>query len=180
MKLTPRVVAYIASEEGLVDEAYKDSKGIWTWALGVTNVSSHEVYPRYLDKPQPLEKCLEISIWLLENHYLPGVEAAFPAAGLSEAQLAGALSFHWNCGSIKRAEWVKAWNKGQTGKAQLLFDNWKEPASRRKREKNLFFRGIWPSDLNAPVYEVRKPQYTPYKPRSVNLLPILESMMGGH
>lgn len=41
-KLTPRIVAAIAHEEGLVLEAYRDSVGVWTWALGVTNASGHE------------------------------------------------------------------------------------------------------------------------------------------
>lgn len=180
MQLTPKIVAFIASEEGIVREAYKDSKGIWTWALGVTNASGHEVYPRYLDKPQTIERCLEVSLWLLENKYLPAVRVAFRGHELTEAQLAAALSFHWNTGAILSSSWVGKWKAGEIAQAKRRFMDWNKPAAiipRRARECELFFNGDWPP-LVANVYPVAKPSYTPRfsKAQRVNLGPLLEGM----
>ncbi len=178
--LTPRIVAYVASEEGLILEAYQDSVKVWTWALGVTNASGHTVHPRYLDKPQTLEKALEVSVWLMREKYLPAVLRAFPG-GLTEAQLAAALSFHWNTGAIERATWVKQWNAGNATAASKSILDWHSKGlltARRKREQTLFFHGVWPP-LTVPVYTVSKPSYTPdwRKPAKVDLLPVLEGMM---
>lgn len=181
MKLTPKIVTFIASEEGLVREAYKDSKGIWTWALGVTNASGHQVHPRYLDKPQPIEKCIEISLWLMENKYLPAVAAAFRGHDLTEAQLAAALSFHWNTGAILSSSWVAKWKEGDISQAKRRFMQWDKPAAiipRRKRECELFFNGDWP-DLIVPVYPVAKPSYSPRwsKAERIDLAPIIAGMV---
>lgn len=182
MELTPKAVAYSLHEEGMVLEAYKDSVGVWTWAGGVTNMSGHEVYPRYLDKPQPLERCLEVTIWLMRRKYLPSVEQAFAGHTLTEAQVAAALSFHWNTGAIKKAEWVKAFCRGQMTLSRDLIMQWSSHGlltERRKREQGLFFDGRWPADLRVPVYGVRKPAYRPSGAKAMDLLPMIEQVMGG-
>jgi lysozyme len=181
MKLTPRIAAYIASEEGLVREAYRDSKGIWTWALGVTNASGHEVHPRYLDRPQSIERCIEISLWLMEHTYLPAVEQAFRDHELSESQVAAALSFHWNTGAILSSSWVRDWKAGKPVKARAAFMEWRKPAAiipRRHRECDLFFDGKWPAPI-VPVYPVAKPSYTPQWGRAerIDLGPIIAGIL---
>jgi lysozyme len=151
MELTPKVVNFLASLEGLVLEAYKDSVGVWTAFLGVTNQSGHEVYPRYKDNPQSMEKALEVSIWLLRTKYLPAVVKAFPN-GLNEAQLAAALSFHWNTGAISRVDLPED------------FMHWTSHGSltnRRQMELDLFTKGQWPKDMTVPIYPVNKPSYSP-------------------
>ena len=182
--LTPRVVAYLAHEEGLVREAYLDSVKVWTWALGVTNASGHQVYPRYKDKPQSLQHCLEVSIWLMRERYLPPVLRAFDGFDLTEAQLAAALGFHWNTGAIGRATWVKNYCDGDVEAAHGAILNWSSGGlltARRKREQALFFDGIWPADMRVPVYPVRKPSYTPdfRHGERRDLMPVLQQMMGG-
>lgn len=179
--LTPRIVAAVAREEGLVLEAYKDSVGVWTWALGVTNASGHSVYPRYLDNPTSIEKALEVSIWLLRERYLPTVQRAFDGCRLKEHEIAGALSFHWNTGAIGRASWVKHWKAGMTDKARAAYADWRKPASigpRRDRDAALFFDGEW-GKLLVPVYPVAKPSYSPSFRRGqlVDLLPMIEKVM---
>jgi len=150
MELTPRIVAYLAREEGLCTEAYKDGGGVWTWALGVTNKSGHQVYPRYKDSPQDLEKCFGVSVWLLREKYLPTVLKASP--DLNEAQLAAALSFHWNTG--RYPSYADDFKKSVEIRNKGALD------ARRKREQALYYTGVWPS-LRCPVYPVSHKSYTP-------------------
>lgn len=181
MKLTAKAVAFVAHLEGLVPQAYKDSVGVWTWALGVTNASGHQVYPRYLDKPQPLEKCVEVSIWLLEQRYLPAVADAFDGHALEEHQLAAALSFHWNTGAIERADWVKEWLAGDKAEARIDFMNYRKPPEiipRREKERKLFFEAVWPEKMLCPVRGVDS-NHHPKGTKAVDLLPIIEQVMGG-
>ena len=149
-ELTPKVIAYLGHKEGLTTEAYKDSVGVWTWGLGVTNSSGHNV-DRYKDRPSQLQEAIDISVWLIKEKYFPTVQKAFP--DLNEAQTAAALSFHWNTGAIAKVA-------GNFSKAV----QWKRPAvlaARREEEQNLFFKGIWPKNLFVPLYPVNKPSYAP-------------------
>lgn len=163
--LSRRVLVELAQHEGVVLEAYKDSKGIWTWGIGVTNASGHGVL-RYKDNPQTLERVFEIYEWLLRTKYLPDVLEAFKGFPLSENQLAAALSFHYNTGAIKRASWVKSFLSGNGRRARREFMNWRSPREiipRREKERDLFFDGVWSNkDGKVTVYEkVNKPSYTP-------------------
>ena len=182
LKLTPKIAAYCLSEEGIVLEAYKDSEGIWTWAGGVTNASGHIVFPRYKDSPQSLERCLEVTVWLMGQKYLPAVDRAFAGYALTEAQIAAALSFHWNTGAILRSSWVQMVKDGNLGAAEDFLEthytNGGDLAPRRLREAHLFFDNIWPDDLSCPAYPVAKPSYTPAfrRAKRIETLPILEGM----
>lgn len=152
----------LASHEAIVLEAYKDSKGIWTWGIGVTNASGHNVN-RYKDNPQSIKKVVEIFEWLVRTKYLPAVRAAFTRP-LTREQLAAALSFHYNTGAIGRASWVKSFNAGNIQKARREFMNWSSPkeiVERRKKERDLFFDGKWSNNGKVLVIPVRKPSYTP-------------------
>ncbi|HEX7720453.1 MAG TPA: hypothetical protein VF389_11655 [Woeseiaceae bacterium] len=161
--LTLRVAQEIIEHEAIVPEAYKDSVGVWTWGIGVTSASGHKVN-RYIDNPQPIERCIEIFVWLLRNRYVPGVEKAFAGHKLAEHELAAALSFHYNTGAIGRATWVKDFKRGHLGTARQSFMNWVTPpeiTARRRKERDLFFDGRWSADGRATVYPVRKPSYAP-------------------
>lgn len=162
-RLSTRTMAEIISHEGIVPEAYKDSKGVWTWGIGVTDASGHKVL-RYKDNPQPLRKVFDIFDWLLRTKYLPDVQRAFTRP-LTEEQLTAALSFHYNTGAIGRAEWVKSFNKGKDDLARDQIMNWKTPKEiikRREKERDLFFDGKWSNDGTALIYsQVNKPSYTP-------------------
>lgn len=163
MKLTSKVVLELLEAEALVREAYRDSRGIWTWGVGVTDASGHKVQ-RYRDNPQTIQHCLGIYLWLLETKYLPDVEKAFVGHELKEHEVAGALSFHYNTGAIGRADWVKSWKAGEKEQAWREFMNYSKPVEiigRRKLERDLFFNAHWTSDGFITVYEVSKPSYTP-------------------
>lgn len=162
--LTERGVLELISHEAIVQEAYKDSVGVWTWAIGVTNASGHDVYPRYKDNPQSLARCIEVSVWLMRTKYLPDVLKAFEGHALTEAQLTAALSFHYNTGAIRRADWVDSWKNGRADKARVEIMNWKSPpeiVKRRAAERDLFFDGKWSGNGTATVYPVSKPSYSP-------------------
>lgn len=161
--LTKRILLELLDHEAIVLEAYKDSKGIWTWGVGVTDASGHKVL-RYKDNPQSIKRVITIYKWLLETKYLPDVLEAFEGLQLSEDQLAAALSFHYNTGAINRAQWVKSFRKGDVTKAKREFMNYRKPAEiipRREKERDLFFDGKWSNKGTTNLYEVRKPSYTP-------------------
>ena len=179
--ITPRTAAELLDHEAIVLEAYKDSVGIWTWGVGVTNASGHNV-DRYKDNPQPLDKALEVYVWLLREKYAPAVRKAFEGHALTEAQFAAALSFHYNTGAILRADWVRLWKAGEVAQARTSFMNWSKPAAiipRREKERDLFFDGKWSNTGKANVYPVRKPSYQPNFAggKRVDIMPALEALL---
>lgn len=167
-KIDYEVALEVASHEAIVRSAYKDTKGIWTWSIGLTNASGHNV-ERYIDKPQSLEHCLKIYVWALEK-YANEVREAFTRP-LTQAQFAAALSFHYNTGAIKRATWVKSFNSGNINKAKQEIMNWKNPpeiVGRRTKEKYLFFDGKWSNNGSILEYQVGK-NYQPVSPKKINI-----------
>lgn len=162
--LTERMLLEILEHEAIVLEAYKDSVGVWTWGGGVTDASGHKV-GRYKDAPATMQRALEVYEWLLREKYLPTVLAAFKGVNLTEAQLAAALSFHWNTGAIERADWVTLFKAGKSAAARAAFMSWSKPTSiipRRKAEQRLFFDGIWSGNGIITLYQqVSKPSYAP-------------------
>jgi len=177
--LTPRIAIELIAHEGIAREAYKDSVGVWTWSVGVTDASGHSVFPRYKDQPQPLEHCLGVYLWLLRTRYLPPVLTAFGSHEPTEAELAAALSFHWNTGAISRASWIARFARGDVDGARRSMLEWARPASlleRRKREAALFFDGTWTGDGSALVYGVSKPGYKPVGAKRVDIGPVIEGL----
>ncbi len=154
MKVTARTALELAHHEGIVRQAYKDSVGVWTWSVGITSASGHSV-ERYIGKPQPLQKCLEVWLWALEEKYAKTVRRVFSGHNLTEAQFAAALSFHYNTGGIARASWVKKWKAGDIAGARASFMAWKKPKEiipRRRAERDLFFDGVWTGDGKMTEY----------------------------
>lgn len=181
-KITARIAAELLAHEAIVLEAYQDSVKVWTWGVGVTNASGHEVYPRYKDNPQTVERALEVYLWLLRTKYAPDVLEAFEGFPLTEAQFGSALSFHYNTGAIGRASWVKSVKAGKDAVARAEFMQWRRPAEiipRRRAECDLFFDGKWSSDGTTTVWPVRKPAYTPdwRNGRKVNVMADLEKAL---
>lgn len=162
--LTDRVGCELISHEAIVLEAYKDSENIWTWGVGVTSRSGHSV-ERYKDNPQSVERCLEIYVWLLRNRYIPDVMKAFDGFGLSEAQFAAALSFHYNTGAIRKTDWVSLLRQGNESGARKFLEthylNGGDLTERRAKEAALFFDGEWSNDGKTTIWPVKKPSYRP-------------------
>ena len=161
--LTTRICLEVAAHEAVIRQAYKDSVGVWTWSVGITSASGHKV-ERYIDNPQPLRKCLDVWIWLMQEKYLPAVLEAFRGHELTEAQLGAALSFHWNTGAIKRASWVKKWKAGDIAGARKSFMDWRKPKAiipRREKERDLFFDGKWSNNGSMTEYTKLTPSKRP-------------------
>lgn len=162
--LTKRALLELVSHEAIVPEAYKDSRGIWTFGIGMTNASGHRIN-RYIDKPQSIPRVIELFKWVVENKYLPAVLKAFDGYPLNEAELAAAVSFHYNTGAIGYASWVKSVLLGRREQAERQIMDWKKPLAikeRREKERDLFFHGKWSNDGEVTVYtHVRKPSYVP-------------------
>ena len=153
MKITARTALELASHEGLVRQAYKDSVGVWTWSIGITNASGHNV-DRYINNPQSIEKCLDVYVWALEK-YANDVRKVFASKPLNEAQFAAAVSFHYNTGAISRAAWVKKWLAGDVAGAKKYFMDWSKPKEiipRRQKERDLFFEGKWSNNGTVTEY----------------------------
>jgi GH24 family phage-related lysozyme (muramidase) len=181
--LTERVCLELLHHEAIVQEAYRDSVGVWTWGVGVTSASGHSV-ERYKDNPQTIERVLEVFVWLLRTRYAPAVRDAFHARALSEAQFAAALSFHWNTGAIGRASWVREFLDGSpSATVRASFLEWRNPPEirpRRAAECELFLSERWVGDGMTTVYPVRKPSYTPDwgKARRVDVRDELRGALG--
>lgn len=144
IELDSDVAMEIAFHEALIRQAYKDSVGRWTWSIGLTSATGHKV-ERYIGKPQPLQKCIDVYVWALRR-YAKQVLEAFEGYHLTKPQFAAALSFHWNTGAIKRASWVYAVKRGDMAKARTQFMWWDNPPeirTRRKAERDLFFDAKW-------------------------------------
>lgn len=184
MQLTPRIVAYIAHEEGLVPEAYYDSDTPpnLTWSMGLTAKTGLKV-ARYLNRPAPLSECLSAAITHMQAQYLPALAKAFAGHTLGDAQIAAALGFHWNTGAIGHADWVAHWRAGDADAARAaLTGNYTQGGAllaRRQREAALFFDGRWPNPMLCAVSQVSKPGYHPFKPTAIDIMPALQSIMEG-
>lgn len=162
IEITLKVAMEIAGHEAVIRQAYKDSVGVWTWSVGLTDATGHNV-TRYIDKPQPMEHCLGVFVWALRK-YAKEVLEAFDGYKLTEAQFAAALSFHWNTGSIKQASWVKSVKKGDLSTARRQIMNWNKPKaviSRRSKERDLFFEGKWSGNGKMTEYTRLTSKHTP-------------------
>lgn len=161
--LTVKVVLELLGHEAIIQELYKDSVGVETWSAGLTAASGINV-KKYKDNPAPMQECIDAVIDRLRKVYVPRVLTAFSGHVLTPEQFAAALSFDYNTGAVTRADWVKLWKAGHEDVAYKSFMNWSKPSEiieRRKKERELFFKGIWTQDGKTKVFTVRKPSYAP-------------------
>jgi GH24 family phage-related lysozyme (muramidase) len=156
------VAIEVASHEALIRQTYKDSVGVLTWCVGMTNATGHSV-ERYISKPASVEHCMRLFAWALRN-YAVGVYRAFEGHTLTKAQFAAALSFHWNTGAIETASWVKHWKAGRIDQSKEAFMHWNKPreiTGRREKERDLFFDGKWSNNGTMTEYTRLTKKMTP-------------------
>jgi lysozyme len=180
MKIDAEIALEVASHEGIVRQAYFDTKNVLTWSIGITNATGHNV-ERYRNNPQPMAYCLQIFVWALER-YAKDVRAAFAGKTLTKAQFAAALSFHYNTGAIARATWVKLWKEGRVSEARQSIMSWtkdKELTSRRAKERDLFFDGKWSNYGFITEYTKVSATGQPIAPKRVNIRNDMIRALGG-
>lgn len=157
------VAMELIGHEAVIRQAYRDSVGVWTWAVGMTNATGHTVQ-RYIDKPAPMIHCMRVFVWALKN-YSHAVDRAFAGFPISKAQYAAACSFHWNTGAIEKAEWVKLFKQGRVTEARKsMLENWDNPPEirgRREKEAALFFDGKWSGNGVTVEYTKLTKNHTP-------------------
>lgn len=179
---TPRAAAELIHHEAIVLEAYKDSVAVWTWGIGLTKASGVDPLA-YKDKPADLATVLRAYVDRVRKVYLPDVLEAFGGCALSEAQLAAALSFHYNTGAIEQTSWVKLFLAGKVAEARTFLEthylNNGTLRDRRMAEAALFFDGKWEGDGQATIFPVSKPSYQPAfgRGRRVEIMPALREAM---
>jgi len=171
-----------AGPEGIVRQAYKDSVGVWTWSVGLTNATGH-IVTRYIDEPQPMKRCLEVYIWALQK-YANEVNQAFAGHFLTEGEFTSALSFHWNTGAIATATWVKNVKAGDDEAGRKNFMNYRTPVDiieRREKERDLFFDGIWQDDDTINEYTQLTKKHTPVwaSAKQVDVRDMLRGIIAG-
>lgn len=138
--------------EGIVPGPYLDSATppVWTFGIGHT-AAAGGIDPAKMPRGVPTD--LDAALRRVAETFradLPRYEADVRAAfkrPLSQWQFDAAVSFHFNTGAIGRADWVKAFNRGDP-KAADGFMAWKKPASivpRRLAEMTLFRSGMYPT-----------------------------------
>ncbi|WP_274425508.1 hypothetical protein [Chelativorans sp. YIM 93263] len=67
MRVNCDVAMEVAAHEALVSQTYKDSAGVLTWCVGMTNATGHRV-ERYIREPQSVQHCMDIYVWALTNY----------------------------------------------------------------------------------------------------------------
>jgi len=147
--VTPAVALEVGHYEAVVRQAYKDSGGTWTWSVGLTSATGHNV-ERYIDNPQTMLRCMEVYVWALRN-YAKQVDVAFGGFILPQYAYAGAVSFHWNTGAIRKAKWPALYMAGKHKAAEADFKQYVNAGGkpnpvlvkRRAAEADLIWRGVW-------------------------------------
>lgn len=161
------VALEVASHEALVRQTYKDGGGVLTWCVGMTNATGHTV-ERYIGRPQPIQHCMNVYAWALEN-YADHVRDVF--GPLPKHQFAGILSWTWNLGggNLRSASWVKHFRAGRMEAAEKSFKLWNIDngkvipglTKRRDAEADLIFRGKWSNDGTMTEYTRLTAKMTP-------------------
>jgi len=141
MKTSQRGINDLILSEGLVTKAYKDSVGVWTIGVGHTAAAG---------PPSPkagMTITRQEAIDLLAKDlgkYEATVNRVLP--DVPQHVFDGAVSFHFNTGSIAKATWPKLYKAGKLKEAKSSFLTWNKPPEimkRRKREASLIFDGIY-------------------------------------
>lgn len=169
MQTSAKGVAALEQEEGVVLRAYRDVVGVLTIGAGLT-AASGVIKPKVgvvitrAEATALLQKALR-------GRYEPAVEMAMtrtdkmPVERPLQHEFDAGVSFHWNCGTIGKATWVKLWKARahhMAIRASLM--QWNKGGGkvipglthRREREAAMLLVGAYPfiaraSDPSAPL-----------------------------
>ena len=143
---------FIAREEGVVLNAYKDSVGVWTIGVGHTKGAGDPVPKAGMEIT--FDEAIELFRKDIEKYERDVYRALREDA--PQNVFDAAVSFHYNTGGIHRASWVRAYNAGASAsEVRKRFMYWRKPKEiipRRKREANLLINGDYGDLSKIPVY----------------------------
>lgn len=144
--------AFLERHEGVVLRAYRDTVGVLTIGAGLTKASG-------VVDPKPgmtitAEDASRLLTLALRRNYEPAVRYALQRRGRDDCaqhEFDGALSFHFNTGSIGRASWVDAWHMDNRQGVRAGLLKWVKgggkvlPGLKRRREEEarLILDGVY-------------------------------------
>jgi len=141
MKTSQRGINDLILSEGLVTKAYKDSVGVWTIGVGHTAAAG----PPAPKAGMTITRQEAIDLLAKDlGKYEATVNKVLP--DVPQHVFDGAVSFHFNTGSIAKATWPKLYKAGKLKEAKSSFLTWNKPPEiikRRKREAALIFDGTY-------------------------------------
>jgi len=143
----------ILSHEGLILTRYKDSVGVWTLGAGHTAAAGSPNPKTYLSQ-LTVKEALDLFAVDVQK-YEKRVRKAF-GREVPQHQFDAATSFDYNTGGIHKATWVKKFNQGDMAAAKKSFMQWRRPPEivpRRKKERDLFFEGMYSNNGHVTVYK---------------------------
>jgi lysozyme len=159
MKTSREGVKFLERHEGVVLRAYRDAVGVWTIGAGLTAASG-------VVTPKPgmvitAEEASRLLAQALERNYEPAVRRALSRYGeldCHQVEFDGAVSFHFNTGSIGRASWVEAWHRRDWAGVNAGLSKWVRGGGRvlpglvrRRVEEYILMRyGSYDPSLPAP------------------------------
>lgn len=151
-KVSSKGLVEIASHEGIVNYPYFDSVGVRTVGIGHTAAAG---------APDPSKELREYSVAEIMDIFARDIAKfekrvlkAFTRP-LAQHEFDAAVSFDFNTGGIHKATWVEHFNAGNIAAARKAFMNWSKPKEiipRRKKERDLFFDGVYSNDGYANLY----------------------------
>ena len=156
MKVSLRGRIELMSHEGIVTSRYKDSVGVWTIGVGVTDAAGASIKPSQFTGTITLKQAVEMFENVLRK-YERGVNRAIKVP-LEQHEFDALVSFHYNTGGISRASATKHINAGNKAKGARALLAWKKPPEiigRRKAEVALFLHGKY-GNGKANVYPASK------------------------
>lgn len=161
MDMTSKGLAVVRSFEGRALKAYQDSVGVWTIGYGNTNYDAFAV--KYLGTKIGRgltiteEQAEYLLIETMKANYMPAVTKAMGEASPQAGD--GGGSFHYNCGAIARAGWVKLFRQGAAGAAiKSSLNSWNKAGGkvlaglvrRRAREGAIIIDGDYGPEGRTP------------------------------
>lgn len=130
------------SHEAIVTTRYKDSVGVWTIGVGVTDAAGASIKPSTFKGQITVQEAVDMFERVLRT-YEAAVNRAINVP-LEQHQFDALVSFHYNTGGIAKSNTRRLINAGDViggGKAMMGWTRPPEIAARRAKEVDLFVTG---------------------------------------
>lgn len=157
MDVSPKGLMEILSHEGICLSPYLDSVGVWTIGVGITKYDGKD--PRNFGAIS-LDQAMEMFKDRVRAYVTPVQRLNLP---LKQHQFDALVSFCFNVGPNNLAKLCHDRTVEEIGEAIIKYNKPPEIMERRKKEQNLFQKGIYTNrgtGLVFPVSATHKPVYS--------------------